>query len=61
MEQRHIGRYGALIALVVVMSAGVVWGQSNDEATAGAALHTKMISATKDMSAECTSCPRPMG
>lgn len=49
MEKLYIGRYGVLIALVVVMNAAVVWGQPNDAATSEASLHAEMTAALKDM------------
>lgn len=53
MENSHAGHYGAL-ALVVLMHAVMAWGQSNDVATADAALHAEMLIAIKDMSAGCS-------
>jgi hypothetical protein len=58
MEKSHIGRYGFLIALVVMMNAGMV-AQSNDTATADGPLREDMIAYIKDTSAECSTFMRP--
>lgn len=34
MEKPHIGRYGFLIALVVLVNVGMVWAQANEEKVA---------------------------
>ena len=59
MEKSHIGRYGFLIALVVMMNAGMVWAQSNDTATADGPLREAMIAYIKDTSAGCSTFMRP--
>lgn len=51
LKKAHIGRYGVLIALVVVMNVAMVWGQSNDITTADGPLCEEMIADVKEMSA----------
>lgn len=53
MEKSHIGRYGALIALVVVMNAAMAWEQPNDAATADGTLHAEMLADIKVIAAGC--------
>jgi hypothetical protein len=59
MEKSYIGRCGFLIALVVMMNAAMVWGQSNDAATADGPLREEMIADIKDLSAGCSTFVRP--
>jgi hypothetical protein len=53
VKHPHFRRYGAFIALVVVMNSVIVWGQSNVMATADASLPAEMTVALKDMTAGC--------
>jgi hypothetical protein len=54
MEKSHIGYYGALIGLVVVMNAAMAWWQPNDTATVDGPLPEEKIADIKDMSARCS-------
>ena len=58
MEKSHIGHYGALIGLVVVMNAAMAWGQSNDAATTDRPLREEMTAYIEYTSEGCSTFMR---
>lgn len=58
MEKSQVGRYGFLIALVVLVNAGMVWAQSNDTPSADGPLREDMFVFIKGTSTGCITFTR---
>jgi hypothetical protein len=58
MEKSRIGLCSALIALMVMLNAAMVWGQSKDATIADWPLREERIADSKDMSTDCSTFAR---
>lgn len=58
METSQVRRYGILIALVVLVNAGMVCAQSNDTPTADGPVRENMFAFIKDTSTGCNTFTR---